>query len=53
MEQNTNNQSTALLVMDIQDATIKMLKNSEPFIVSVTKAIQTARSSKIPVIYIV
>ncbi len=53
MEQNNKNQNTALLVMDVQSATVKMLKDAMPFINSITKAIQTARSNKIPVIYIV
>ena len=50
---NNNNQNKALLVMDVQGATVKMLKDNTSFIPSVTKAIQTARSNKIPVIYVV
>jgi nicotinamidase-related amidase len=46
-------QDTALLVMDIQEATIKMLKDRDPFIQSITKAIQSARSKELPVIYVV
>ena len=53
MEQNNKNQAAALLVMDVQAGTIKMLKDSNPFIHSITNAVQTARSHKIPVIYIV
>jgi nicotinamidase-related amidase len=51
MEQN--NQNIALLVMDVQGATIKMLADSASFIQSITKAVQSARSKNIPVIYIV
>jgi nicotinamidase-related amidase len=53
MEQNNKNQTTALLVMDVQGTTIKMLKDSIPFIHSLSKAIQTARDNKMPVIYVV
>jgi nicotinamidase-related amidase len=53
MEQNKNNQNSALLVMDVQGATIKMLYNSAPLINSVNKAIQKARSNNMPVLYIV
>jgi len=53
MEQNKINQNTALLVMDVQVATVKMLENSEVFFHSLQKAIQTARNNKMPVIYVV
>jgi nicotinamidase-related amidase len=53
MEQNKKNQNTALLVMDIQEPTVKMLDDSVPLINSLTRAIQTARNNKIPVIYVV
>lgn len=53
MEQNNNNQNKALLVMDVQGATIKMLKDSTPLLHSISKAIQNARNNKIPVIYVV
>ncbi len=46
MQQN-NNQKTALLVMDVQGATVKMLNDSTMFIQSITKAIQSARDNKI------
>lgn len=46
-------QNRALLVMDVQEATIKQLKDSNAFIQSMTKVIRTARSSKIPVLYVV
>ncbi len=53
MEKNKNNQNTALLVMDVQEATVNMLTGSAPFIYAITKALQAARSNEIPVIYIV
>lgn len=53
MEENSNNQNIALLVMDVQGATVKMLKDKVPLIDSVNRAIQAARNNKIPVIYIV
>jgi nicotinamidase-related amidase len=53
MEQNKNQQNTALLVMDVQGVTVNRLKDSTPFINSITKAIQTARKSKMPVIYVI
>jgi len=53
MEQYNTNQNTALLVMDVQGATVKMLKDEASFFSSVNKAIQTARNNKMPVIYVV
>jgi nicotinamidase-related amidase len=53
MEQNKNQQNTALLVMDVQEVTVNRLKDSTPFINSITKAIQTARNSKMAVIYVI
>lgn len=53
MEQNKNHQDTAILVMDVQEATVKMLQDNSTFINSITKAIQAARDNKIPVIYVV
>jgi nicotinamidase-related amidase len=53
MENNNNNQNSALLVMDVQGATVKMLKENTTFIPAITKAIQAARNKKIPVIYVV
>jgi nicotinamidase-related amidase len=47
------NQKTALLVMDVQQATVKMLPDSTAVISSVTRAIQGARNNNIPVIYVV
>lgn len=53
MEQNNKDKKTALLVMDVQDATVKMLPDKSTFIQSVSLAIQTARSNHIPVLYVV
>jgi nicotinamidase-related amidase len=39
--------------MDVQGVTVNRLKDSTRFINSITKAIQTARNSKMPVIYVV
>ena len=52
MELN-NNQNTALLVMDVQGATIKMFEDNTPYVNCVNKAIQKARQHKIPVIFVV
>jgi nicotinamidase-related amidase len=52
MEQN-NHQNTALLVMDVQGATVKMLQTGDTFFHSIAKAVQTARSNIIPVLYVV
>jgi nicotinamidase-related amidase len=49
----TNNQNTALLVMDMQVAILRMFPDSSVFIGNVVKAIAFARSNKIPVIYVV
>ena len=51
METN-NNQHSALLVMDVQGATVKMLAN-DSCTASISNAIQKARKNKIPVIYVV
>lgn len=53
MEENKTQQNTALLILDVQESIVKMLTDSTPFIKSIKKAIQTARNSKIPVIYVV
>jgi nicotinamidase-related amidase len=52
MELN-NNQNTALLVMDVQEATVKMLENNAHYLKCVNNAIQKARLNQIPVIYVV
>jgi len=51
MEQN--NQNTALLVMDVQQATVEMLENKENYLSTLAKAIDTARTRNIQVIYVV
>lgn len=53
MEQNSKAENSALLVMDVQGATVKMLKDRTHFINSITNAIQKARNRNIPVIFIV
>jgi nicotinamidase-related amidase len=53
MEQNNSTKNTALLVMDIQGTTVKMLSETSTFIQSLKQAIQKARSNNIPVIYVV
>jgi nicotinamidase-related amidase len=53
MEENRTQQNTALLILDVQEAIVKMLKDSTSLIKSIKKAIQTARNYKIPVIYVV
>jgi nicotinamidase-related amidase len=53
MEENKTQQNTALLILDVQDAIVKLLKDSKSFINSIKKVIQTARISKMPVIYVV
>jgi nicotinamidase-related amidase len=53
MGQKKNQQNTALLVMDVQGVTLNRLKDSTPFINSISNAIQTARDIKMPVIYVI
>ena len=53
MEQNTLTHKTALLVMDVQAATVSMLEDSSALIQSLNTAIAKARNNKIPVIYVV
>ena len=53
MEQYNKKQNAALLVMDIQQATVNMLGDAAPLMKSLTIAIQKARKNKIPVIYVV
>jgi nicotinamidase-related amidase len=53
MGKNSTNQSTALLVMDVQGATVNRLKDVRTYIHSVSGALQKARQNSIPVIYIV
>jgi nicotinamidase-related amidase len=49
----SNSNKTALLVMDMQAAMVGMVPNAANFILEVKKAIDHARSSAIPVIYVV
>jgi nicotinamidase-related amidase len=48
-----NKENTALLVMDVQGAIVKMVENSTPMINSINKAISHARANKMPVIFVV
>ena len=50
---NNNTSNTALLVMDVQGATVKMLEDSTPLITAINKAIGHARANNIPVIFVV
>jgi nicotinamidase-related amidase len=53
MEENNTRMKTALLVMDVQDATVKMLRENSTFIQCLQQAVKKARSNSIPVIYVV
>jgi len=53
MDPNCKNQNTALLVMDVQGATVSMLTDPTVYIDSLKKAIDKARNIAIPVIYVV
>ena len=53
METNSSKLETALLVMDIQPLTIKMLTGNATLIPAINKAIAAARAAEIPVIYVV
>ncbi len=52
-EQSNRRQNTALLVMDVQDTMVKMVKDGPHFIELLSKAIENARDNNIPVIYVV
>jgi nicotinamidase-related amidase len=45
--------NTALLVMDVQNATTAILQDNTAFVKAITKSIETARSKNIRVIYVV
>lgn len=47
------NKKTALLIMDIQEITVKMFKDSKKLIDSINEAIKKAKSNNIPVIYVI
>lgn len=52
--ENTDHKTTALLVMDVQEATISMMKEkATPLLDALTKTIEAARNKNIPVIYVV
>jgi nicotinamidase-related amidase len=53
MKATENKDKTALLVMDVQGATMKLLKEANKFINLLADAIKLARENQIPVIYIV
>ncbi len=45
--------NTALLVMDVQNATMAILQDNTTFVKAITQSIETARDKNIPVIYVV
>ena len=51
--ENNKNQNTALLVMDMQGATVKMVEDCPSLVNSINKAIHHARGNNIPVIFVV
>jgi len=53
LEQIRNYQDTALLVMDVQEAVVKMLNFDSTLIDNLAKSIGSARANGIPVIYVV
>jgi nicotinamidase-related amidase len=53
METNSTKLTTALLVMDIQPATIRMITANTTLIPAINKAIAAARAAGIPVIFVV
>ncbi len=53
MEQNNKYKHTALLIMDVQGATVKMLKDETNYISSINKSIKHARANNIPVLFVV
>jgi|SRR6185312_1744675 len=46
-------QNTALLVMDVQQATVAMIENNQAYLATVANAIKKARAKNVPVIYVV
>lgn len=50
---NTNNQNTALLVMDMQTAILRAYPDATEFSKRVAKAIANAHELNIPVLYII
>jgi nicotinamidase-related amidase len=53
MERNSQTLNSALLVMDIQAATMAMLQDSTELKKNLTTAIAAARQAKMPIIYVV
>ncbi len=53
MNQATENNNTALLIMDVQGQTVARLKDSNRFFNSLTSVIQAARKNKYQIIYVV
>jgi len=53
MAANNQSLSTALLVMDIQAATIGRVEDSKTLLTNIGQAIEAARKAQIPVIYVV
>src|ERR1700710_712082 len=53
MERNSQTLNSALLVMDIQAATMAMLQDSKELKKNLTTAIAAARQAKMPIIYVV
>ena len=49
----TNKTNTALLVMDMQSAILKMIPDNKEISTKVMRAIDHARATNIPVIYVV
>ena len=46
-------QHTALLVMDVQQATVAMLGNAEAYLTTLSNSVKKARAKNVPVIYVV
>jgi nicotinamidase-related amidase len=51
--EETNNKNTALLIMDVQQATVGMLPNSETYLATLSNTVKKARANTVPVIYVV
>ena len=53
MEQNIDSTIKALLIMDVQNATVNSLKDSSAILKQLNKVILKARAKKMPFIYVV
>ncbi len=51
--EETGNKNTALLVMDVQAATVGMLPNAEAYLTILSNAVKKARVNNVPIIYVV